>query len=170
MKVKPIRRKEVKRFRVQGIEKINYMFSRVMLYCSNNPQIPVVTHSHTSSACKVVSQVLSKAVLSMERLRKSNIVPFLALHLNMWQLQSLKGLFPSLPIKKQENRGGAFALKCLSSEMILAISTHHFISQNWSYSATTCTKCKVTHGISSELFWLPQCGYLISKNYQGGNI
>lgn len=66
MKVKTIGRKEVKRFRVQGIERINYMFSRVMLYCSNNPQIPVVTHSHISSACKVVSQVLSKAVLSVE--------------------------------------------------------------------------------------------------------
>lgn len=60
MKVKTIGRKEVKGFRVHGIERINYMFSRVMLYCSNNPKIPVVTHSHISCTCKIVSWVLSK--------------------------------------------------------------------------------------------------------------
>lgn len=38
MKVKIIGRKEVKGFRVQRIKRINYMFSRVMLYCSNTPK------------------------------------------------------------------------------------------------------------------------------------
>lgn len=55
MKVKIIRKKEVKEFRVQGIEIINYIFSSIMLYCNNNPKIPVVTHSHISYTCKVVS-------------------------------------------------------------------------------------------------------------------
>lgn len=48
-----------------------YTLREVMLYCSNNFSVSVVTNLHTSNARKVEAQQLSKAGLSTELLKES---------------------------------------------------------------------------------------------------
>ena len=170
MRAKTVGRKEVKELRVQCIESINYTYRWGYSAVTNNPSVSVVTNKPAHFKCmqSCISGTLQGCSLHWVTQRVKQLSSFDS----AFQPEAsviTKRTFPS-PAKRGEKMEMAhWSLNASAQRWYLYFhSPLHQLKPV--IRPTTCTKCKVTHGVFSEHFWLPQGKYFIFENYQGGNV